>query len=140
MRRMDAAWPGDHTRRIYDSLSKRQASLLTQLRTGMTPLNAYLHLIKATETDLCECGEATEHREHFIFQCAKWREQRHILRAWAGENNLSRLLGGKSITDTDDWKPDMDAVRAVIHFVLATKRFERDTDQPRRTAARSQYH
>lgn len=30
--------------------------------------------------------------------------------------NLSRLLGGKSTTDTDDWKPDMEAVQAVISF------------------------
>jgi hypothetical protein len=48
---------------------------------------------------------------------------------WTSENNLSRLLGGKSTTDTDDWKPDMDAVRAVISFTLATKRFERNTSE-----------
>lgn len=138
VRRMDAAWPGGHTRSIYDRLSKKQASILAQLRTGITPLNGYLHMIKATETDLCDCGEATESREHFVFQCAKWSEQRHILRAWTGDNNLSRLLAGKSITDREDWKPDMDAMRAVIHFVLATKRFEHDTDERRRTTTRSQ--
>lgn len=44
---MDAAWPGDHTRRIYDCLSKKQVSILAQLHTGMTPLHDYLHLIKA---------------------------------------------------------------------------------------------
>lgn len=38
MRRIDAAWPGDHTRQIYDDLSKRQANILTQLRTDITPL------------------------------------------------------------------------------------------------------
>ena len=135
---MDASWPGGHTRSIYDSLSKKQASILAQLRTGMTPLNGYLHMIKATETDLCDCGEATESREHFIFHCAKWSEQRQILREWIGTGNLLCLLGGKSIIETEDWKPDMDAVRAVFHFILATKRFERDTDQPRRTEARSQ--
>lgn len=45
---------------------------------------------------------------------------------WTGEENLPRLLGGKATTDnvTNDWRPDMDAVRAVIHFTLATKRFE----------------
>ncbi|KAI6824489.1 hypothetical protein KC343_g180 [Hortaea werneckii] len=45
VRRIDAAWPGNHTRRMYDELSKRQASVLSQLRTGMTPLNGYLHNI-----------------------------------------------------------------------------------------------
>lgn len=138
MRKIDAAWPSGHTRRIYDSLSKKQASTFAQLRTGMTPLNGYLHVIKATETGLCDCGEAIESREHFIFHCSKWSEQRHILKSWTAEDHLPRLLGGKSITDTDDWKPDMDAVRAIIHFVLATKRFERDTDEARRRMTRSQ--
>jgi hypothetical protein len=105
---------------MYDDLSKRQASILAQLRTGMTPLNDYLHIIKAVETNLCDCGEAVESREHFIFHCVRWSEQRKILGVWTSEDNISRLLGGKSTTDTDDWKPDMGAVRAVISFTLAT--------------------
>jgi hypothetical protein len=129
VRKIDAAWPGSHTRRMYDDLSKRQASILAQLRTGMTPLNGYLHNIRAAETNLCDCGEAAESREHFIFYCVRWSEQRKILGVWTCEDKLSRLLGGKSTTDTDDWKPDMDAVRAVISFTLATKRFEHDTSE-----------
>jgi hypothetical protein len=129
VRRIEAAWPGNHTRRMYDDLSKRQASVLAQLRTGMTPLNGYLHNIKAVETNLCDCGEAVESREHFIFHCVRWSEQRKILGVGKGEDKLSRLLGGKSTTDTDDWRPDMDAVRAVISFTLATKRFEHDTSE-----------
>lgn len=58
VRKIDAAWPGNHTRRMYDDLSKRQASVLAQLRTGMTPLTGYLHNIKAVGTNLCDCGEA----------------------------------------------------------------------------------
>ena len=116
-------------RRMYDELSKRQASVLAQLRTGMTPLNGYLHNIKAVESNLCECGEAVESREHFIFCYTRWSEQREILGVWAGEEDLSRLLGGETTTDTDDWAPDMDAVRAVIHFTLATKRFEHDSNE-----------
>jgi hypothetical protein len=108
--RIDTAWPGDHTRRVYDSLSKRQASALVQLRTGMTPLNGYLHFMGASETSLCDCGEAAESRQHFIFFCPKWVEQHKILAGWTNGNELSRLLGGKSATDTDNWKPDMDAV------------------------------
>jgi hypothetical protein len=114
---------------MYDDLSKRQASVLAQLRAGMTPLNGYLHNIRAAETNLCDCGEAVESREYFIFYCVRWSEQQKILSGWTGENSLSRLLGGKSTTDTDDWKPDMDAVRAVISFTLATKRFEHNTTE-----------
>jgi hypothetical protein len=129
VRRIDAAWPGNHTRRMYDDLSKRQASILVQLRTGMTPLNGYLHNIRAVETNLCDCGDAAESREHLIFRCSRWSGQRKILGVWTGEENLSRLLGGRSTTDTDDWKPDMDAVRAVINFTLETKRFEHNTSE-----------
>ncbi|TIA49782.1 hypothetical protein D6C77_09455 [Aureobasidium pullulans] len=109
VRRIDAAWPGSHTRRMYDELSKRQASVVAQLRTGMTPLNGYLHNIKAVESNLCECGEAVESREHFTFHCVRWSEQREILDIRTGEEDLSRLLGGKTTTDNDDWTPDMDA-------------------------------
>jgi hypothetical protein len=129
VRRIDTAWPGNHTRRVYDDLSKRQASILAQLRTGVTPLNGYLYNIKAVETNLCGCGEAVESREHFILHCARWSEQRKVLGVYTGVETLPRLLGGKSSTDTDDWTPDMDAVRSVIHFTLVTKRFERDSNE-----------
>jgi hypothetical protein len=79
VRKIDAAWPSNHTRRMYDDLSKRQASILLQLRIGMTPLNGYLHNIEAVETNLCDCGKAAESREHFIFHCVRWSEQRKIL-------------------------------------------------------------
>jgi hypothetical protein len=129
VRRTDATWPGNHTRRMYHDLSKRQASILAQLRTDMTPLYGYLQNIKAAETNFCDCGEAVESREHFIFHCIGWSEQRKILGACTGEDQLSRLLGGKSTTDTDEWNPDMDVVRAVINFTLATKMFEHNTSE-----------
>lgn len=116
---------------MYDDLTKRQASILAQLRTGMTPLNRYLHNIKAVESNLCEYGEAVESREHFVLHCARWTEQRKILGIYTDEEDFSRLLRGKTATDTDDWSPDMEAVRAVIHFTLATKRFEHDNSEPR---------
>lgn len=92
VRRIDTAWPGNHTRRMYDDLSKRQASILAQLRTGMTPLNGYLHNIKAVESNLCECGEAVESREHFVFRCVRWSEQRKILGMYTGEDKFSRFF------------------------------------------------
>lgn len=64
---------------MYENLNKRQANVLAQLRIGMTPLNGYLLNTKVTETGLCECGESAELREHFIFHCDRWSEQRKIL-------------------------------------------------------------
>lgn len=48
---------------------------------------------------------------------------------YTDEDDFSRLLEGKSARDTGDWSPDMDTVRAAIHFTLATKRFEHDSNE-----------
>jgi hypothetical protein len=64
---------------MYDDLSKRQASILVQLYTGITLLNGYLHNIKAVETNLYDCGKVVELREHFIFYYVRWSKQRKIL-------------------------------------------------------------
>jgi hypothetical protein len=95
----------------------------------MTPLNGYLHSFKAVESNLCKCGEAVESREHFVFRCVRWSEQRKMLGVYTDEDDLSRLLGGKSTMNTDDWTPDIVTIRVVIHFTLATKRFEHDSNE-----------
>ena len=50
-RDVDAALPGKHTKVIYDMLNKKEASILSQLRTGMARINSYLHRIGAAGTD-----------------------------------------------------------------------------------------
>ncbi|RYP73404.1 hypothetical protein DL771_003672 [Monosporascus sp. 5C6A] len=50
-KRVDIALSGKHTRRLYDELSWKEASVLAQLRTGMARLNGYPHRIKAVPTD-----------------------------------------------------------------------------------------
>ena len=37
-KKVDAALPGKHTRRLYDDLSREEASVLAQLRTGIARL------------------------------------------------------------------------------------------------------
>ena len=123
-KRLDAALPGKHTRRLYDQLSRKESSVLAQLRTGMAQLNTYLHRIKACDTDQCECGQAAETVEHFLFRCRRWTAQRaEMLQCTqTGRGNMSLYLGGKAATDDTKWAPDMDAVRATIRFALATGR------------------
>jgi len=48
---VDAALPGKHTRKLYDQLTRKEASVLIQLRTGMARLNACLFFIKATPSE-----------------------------------------------------------------------------------------
>ncbi|KAG9185064.1 hypothetical protein G6011_03011 [Alternaria panax] len=125
-KRIDTALPGKHTRQLYDGLSRKESSVLAQLRTGMAQLNTYRHRIKASTTDQCECGQAAETVEHFLFRCRKWTTQRtEMLQCTqSSRGNLPFYLGGKAATDDAKWAPDMDAVRATIRFAIATRRLE----------------
>ena len=127
-KRIDAALPGRHTREIYDQLERRESDILVQLRTGMARLNCFLHRIGVVGSGLCECGQADETMEHFLFRCGKWTAQREILLKCSRERigNLSYFLGGKAQSDNDKWSPDMVAVKAVIKFAMATGRLARD--------------
>lgn len=55
-REMDTALSGQHTRTLYDTLKRREACTLAQLRAGMARLNGYLHQIGAKGSDLCACA------------------------------------------------------------------------------------
>ncbi|KJZ68288.1 hypothetical protein HIM_12317 [Hirsutella minnesotensis 3608] len=127
-RRIDKALPGKHTRKLYDGMKKKEASVLAQLRTGKTRLNSYLHKIGAVESDECACGQSAETVEYFLFRCRRWILQREIMLRYARgkAGDLSFFLGGKAASDNDKWQPDMEAVRATVQFALATKRLNTD--------------
>ncbi|RBQ84877.1 hypothetical protein VDGD_04845 [Verticillium dahliae] len=123
-KRIDTALPGRHTRWIYDGLTAAQASVLAQLRTGMTRLNTYLRKIGAAQDTECACGQAAETTEHFLFRCVRWTSLRAEMQRVTGSKtgNLSFHLGGKAPTDLENWKPDRIAVHATIKYAMATGR------------------
>jgi Reverse transcriptase (RNA-dependent DNA polymerase)/Endonuclease-reverse transcriptase len=125
---IDTALPGRHTRGLYDKCKRNEANILAQLRTGMARLNSYLHKIRAAETDMCECGQARETVQHFLFHCTRWKDLRHGMLecTTTRREDLSFFLGGRSASDQEPWQPDMNAVRATIKFAIATGRLERD--------------
>ena len=129
-KRVDAALPGKHTRKLYDRLSWKEASVLAQLRTGIARLNAYLHRIKASPTDQCECGQARETVDHFLFRCRRWTAHRTEMLQCTDthRSNISFYLGGRSPSDDNKWAPNMEAVRTTIRFAIATGRL--DANQP----------
>jgi hypothetical protein len=45
-RRIDIALPGKDSKKLYDQLSRREASVFIQLRTGMARLNKFLYQIQ----------------------------------------------------------------------------------------------
>ena len=125
-KRVDTALPGKHTRLLYDHLSRKEAGVLAQLRTGMAKLNTYLHRIKAASSDQCACGQARETVEHFLFRCRQWTEHRGEMLQCTDiyRSNISFYLGGKSPLDDKNWSPNMQAVRATIRFAIATRRLD----------------
>jgi len=127
-KRVDTALPGKHTRKLYDQLTWKEASVLAQLRTGMARLNSYLSVIKAAPSDQCDCGKARETVEHFLFRCRRWAEHRsEMLRCTATHrSNVSFYLGGKSASDDENWAPDLKAVRTTVRFAIATGRLDAD--------------
>ena len=131
IKRVDAALPGKHTRQLYDHLTFKEARTLSQLRTGMARLNGYLFQVKAVPSNQCACGQAEETVEHFVLRCKKWAELRaEMLKCTETRgSNISFYLGGKSTSDGENWKPNMEAVRATVRFAIATERLEADQPQ-----------
>ena len=125
-KRIDKALPGKHTRQLYEGLSWKEATVLAQLRTGMARLNIYLHRINAAPTDQCECGQARETVDHFLFRCTRWTQYRTEMMQCTEihRGNISFYLGGKLASDDKSWTPNMDAVRATIRYAIATGRLD----------------
>jgi hypothetical protein len=130
-RKLDTALPGKHTHLLYNSCKRIEASVLAQLRTGMSRLNGYLHCIGLADTDRCACGHAKETIEHFLFRCSKWDQYRermfHQFQEQRG--SLSFFLGGKAPSDLPSWKPNLAAVRATIQYTIATGRLSFEATQ-----------
>ena len=128
--KVDVALPGEHNRLLYNNLSRSEAGVLAQLRTGMAKLNTYLHYIEAAPSDQCACRQAREIVDHFLFRYKQWDEHRTEMLQCTDVHtgSLSFYLGGKSPSDDKHWSPNIRAVRATICFAIATGRL--GTEQP----------
>ena len=123
-RRVDAALPGKHTLQLYDNRTWKERSVLAQLRTDMGKLNNSLYRMKVVASRQCACGHERETVAHFLFRCQQWTEYRtEMLQCTETQrSNISFFLGGKGSSDGTNWKPNLEAVKATIRFVLATGR------------------
>jgi ribonuclease HI len=135
-RQVDQALPGRHTRRLYDHLTKTDAGILAQLRSGKCRLNHYLARINAVDSEQCDCGQGPETVGHFLFKCPRWSSQREDMKRiapgrygdltfWIGGWSNRRLPDGKYIDgNKNKWRPNMKAVTGTLDFVKSTKRFD----------------
>jgi len=93
---IDNTFPFSKFREQQNELTRRQASLLIQVRNGHFPLNSYLHRIGKSEMKHCrkcraEPGEETPVKtvNHFIFECDAYSQERISLTRATGRDNLN---------------------------------------------------
>jgi hypothetical protein len=139
--KMDKAWLGKHTLRLYGALSSDEASILVQARTEHYGLNACLFRKKLADSPACECGRGDETVLHVLLRCDLYAEARKALREAAGDRwgDTSYLLGewsgrkdartGKLVDGPrESWKPDPKAVKASTRCLYQTGRLSRSSD------------
>lgn len=127
LRQIDNTLPAKYTRRLYGSLPRNRAYLLTQLRTGHSWLSTYAKAFRFRDDDLCVCGERVS-VYHVLLDCPQLRELRRELRFKIGDafNSISTLLGGSG----EDGRGKIDSasrtktVEAVLDFAEASQRFQ----------------
>ncbi|KAI0922898.1 hypothetical protein AcV5_010542 [Taiwanofungus camphoratus] len=76
MAKIDPDLPNHSMFKALTSLSRQEASILIQLRTGIIGLNGFLKKIKQQQSALCETCRAPETVNHFLFFCRHYQEQR----------------------------------------------------------------
>ena len=99
--------------RLHSSLSHRQSTLLTQLRTGACDLGAYRAHFEP-ERLLCACDGEPETREHFFLHCPLYATPRATLFS-------SLRLKSPSIAYL---LSDPRATRATLRFLADSGRFD----------------
>lgn len=100
--------------KLVAPLSRRQAAILIQLRTGNAPLAAHLHRINRADTPTCpSCGDARETVLHLLVQCPRYAAERarHLSGLGRNSRKLEFLLNTKA------------ALLPLFKFLTATRRF-----------------
>ena len=95
MKRTDPTAPSNKYIKLITNLPRKLASILTQLRTGHSPLAKHLHCIGKTDSPLCPaCQWAEESIQHFLLHCPAHQAARQTLRnnTDGRDINITKLL------------------------------------------------
>jgi ribonuclease HI len=114
LRLTDRSVPSSKYRRLIAGLPRRQASLLTQLRTGHVPLNKHLFNIHRVDSPTCpSCHGHPETVHHFLIACAAHHRERRTLESKLGREarSLSYLLGNPKV------------LPHLFRYIVSTQRF-----------------
>ena len=111
----DPRAPSSDFRTISAKLTRRQASILIQLRTGHVPLQAYLHRFKLSDTPECPtCSDEPETVTHYLVHCHTYdRQRRRLQRALGRDQSIGlEILGDKR------------RMKMLMNYIHDTGRFE----------------
>ncbi|SJL14062.1 uncharacterized protein ARMOST_17515 [Armillaria ostoyae] len=110
----DRSPPSPKVQRTFKNMSRAEASLYTQLRTGHIPLNAYLFRSRAAPSPNCAYCGVPETVIHFLLVCRRYTDARQALRRRMKLGNL-QLRHLLSITSKHAY--------STLSYVQCTKRF-----------------
>lgn len=98
-RSIDKLLPSKNYLQLTQDFSRKQSSIIMQLRTGHIGLNHHLFCIHRSESPSCpHCqGITVETVKHFLLDCPHYRHERHILQRTLRRNaaSISFLLNDK---------------------------------------------
>lgn len=114
LKTFDKSPPSGRLQKIYNNLSRPEASILTQLRTSHIGLNAHLFRVKASVTPLCSICEVPETVSHYLLACRRYNNERAALQLATKLRDL-QLRELLSIHSKH--------IAATLSFVKASRRF-----------------
>ena len=89
MKKTDPNTPSNKYIDLVNPLPRKLASILSQLRTGHTPLAKHLHRIGKTNSLICPaCQQSEEPIQHFILHCPAHQAARQTLQNNMGGRNI----------------------------------------------------
>jgi ribonuclease HI len=112
--RIDPSMPSNNFMQEIKDLPRLHSSILLQLRTGHAPLNYFLHKIGQADSPTClKCRHEDETVIHYLVRCPFYDHfrLRFFYPLGRGASQLPFLLTDKK------------AMKQVVKFALATKRF-----------------
>ncbi|KAF7967641.1 hypothetical protein HWV62_33627 [Athelia sp. TMB] len=94
LERVDPSMPSTKFRKAQAEMTKGQAALYIQLRSGHAPLNKHLHRIKAKDSPICTgCNLAHETVRHYLLDCpATHRLRNEMMYSLGAESRCLRTL------------------------------------------------
>ncbi|KAF5372349.1 hypothetical protein D9615_009262 [Tricholomella constricta] len=107
--------PFNNFRRATEGLTRRQYSLIVQLRTGHAPLNKHLYRLTVVDSPKCQhCPDDEETLRHFLYQCSNYRHARTDMTAKLGRDAYAAdtLYGTKK------------GIKALLQYIADTERLK----------------